>query len=304
VPKFSVIIPTCNRCAYLKATLESVWRQTFDDYEVIVVDDGSTDETAHYLSQISDRLTALRQSNLGPGVARNKGAEHARGEYLAFLDSDDLWFPWTLKTVAQLIDEHDRPALVAASLTGFKDPTELDAIQHSPTSSAFFSDYLSSSDRDCFVGAGMTFVSREKFLETGGFTAREINLEDHDLILRLGTARGFVQILGPPTLGWRRHTSTLSDQYARSFAGCRYLIESEQRGAYPGGKSRARARRKVITRHTRPWALTFARGGEWRLAWSLYRSTFLWNLGLQRWRFLMGFWSSFHESLFFAHSPR
>jgi glycosyltransferase involved in cell wall biosynthesis len=304
VPKFSVIIPSYNRSPYLKATLESVWQQTFVDYEVIVVDDGSTDETPSYLSQISNRVTVLRQANLGPGVARNKGAENARCEYLAFLDSDDLWFPWTLATVAELIDEHARPALVAASLVSFKDTTELDAIRYSATSSTFFPDYLSSSDRDCFVGAGMTFVRRDKFLETGGFRAREMNLEDHDLILRLGTARGFVQILEPPTLGWRRHNSTLSDQHARSFAGCRYLIESEQRGAYPGGKSRARARRKIITRHTRPWALTFARRGEWRLAWSLYRSTFLWNLGLQRWRFLMGFWSSFHESLFVAHSPR
>lgn len=304
MPKFSVIIPSYNRCTYLKATLESVWQQTFDDYEVIVVDDGSTDETASYLSQINDRVIVLRQTNLGPGAARNKGAENARGEYLAFLDSDDLWFPWTLATVAELIDEHDRPALVAASLLSFKDTTELDAIKHSATNSAFFPDYLSSSDWDCFVGAGMTFVRRDNFLETGGFTRHEINLEDHDLILRFGTARGFVQILEPPTLGWRRHSSTLSDQHARSFAGCRYLIESEQRGAYPGGKSRARARRRIITRHTRPWALTFARRGEWRLAWSLYRSTFLWNLGLQRWRFLMGFWSSFHESLFVAHSPR
>ena len=304
MPKFSVIIPSYNRCAYLKATLQSVWRQTFVDYEVIVVDDGSTDETASYLAALGERVNVITQPQLGPGAARNTGAENARGEYLAFLDSDDLWFPWTLATVMELIEEHDRPALVGGSLVSFQNECELQSLRPLETKSNFFSDYLASSDRDCFVGAGMTFVRRDQFLAAGGFTAREMNLEDHDLILRLGTACGFVQIVQPPTLGWRRHGATLSDQHARSFAGCRYLIENEQRGAYPGGKSRARARRKIITRHTRPWALTFARRGEWRLAWSLYRSTFLWNLGLQRWRFLMGFWSSFHESLFVADSPR
>jgi glycosyltransferase involved in cell wall biosynthesis len=304
VPTFSVVIPTYNRCAYLKSTLESVWRQTFNEYEIIVVDDGSTDETASFLAELGDRVTVVTQPNLGPGSARNKGAENARGEYLAFLDSDDLWFPWTLATVAAAINKHHRPTLVAASLISFKDERELGVVQPSQPRLEGFTDYLASSDRDCFVGAGMTFVRRDKFFEIRGFTGQAMNLEDHDLILRLGTAAGFVQIAGPPTLGWRRHDSTLSDQRQRSFAGCRYLIENEQRGAYPGGKEHARARRKIITRHTRPWALTFARAGEWRLAWALYSSTFTWNLTLQRWRFLMGFWSSFHEAVFIPDSSR
>lgn len=304
MPTFSVIIPTYNRCAYLKATLASVWRQAFGDYEVIVVDDGSTDETVSYLSSLGDRGAVVTQLNLGPGIARNKGAENARGEYLAFLDSDDLWFPWTLATVAGAIDEHDQPALVAASLISFRNERDLDVAQPSQPRLEFFRDYLSSSDRDCFVGAGMTFVRRDKFLEVGGFTGRAMNLEDHDLILRLGTAAGFVQIVSPLTLGWRRHDATLSDQRQRSFAGCRYLIENEQRDSYPGGKGRARARRKIITRHIRPWAVTFAGAGDWQRAWSLYSSTFAWNLSLRRWRFLMGFWSSSHESVSVAHSSR
>jgi glycosyltransferase involved in cell wall biosynthesis len=281
-----------------------VWRQTFRDYEVVVVDDGSTDETATYLSSLADRVKVITQPNLGPGLARNNGAENARGEYLAFLDSDDLWFPWTLETVNDAINEHGRPALVAASLVSFRDAAELDQVNHSKTKTDFYPDYLSSSDSDCFVGAGMTFVRRDRFIDARGFTAREMNLEDHDLILRLGTAEGFAQIVEPPTLGWRRHSTTLSDRRRRSFQGCRYLIENEQCGVYPGGKGRARARHKIITRHIRPWAVTFARAGEWRLAWSLYRSTFRWNFSLQRWRFLMGFWSSFHESLFVADTPR
>ncbi|HEV2837338.1 MAG TPA: glycosyltransferase family A protein [Pyrinomonadaceae bacterium] len=292
MPTFSVIIPAYNRSSYLRQTLESVWRQTFNDYEIIVVDDGSTDDTLTYLSEISDKVTVIRQPNCGPGTARNKGAENARGAYLAFLDSDDLWFPWTLETVSELIVRHDSPSLIAAKLFGFTNPSEFNSLKPAKTSVQVFSDYLASSDRDCFVGAGMMFVRRDKFVEAGGFSSRHINLEDHDLVLRLGTAKGFVRIDEPPTLGWRRHDDSATDHFRRSFEGCRHLIANEQHGVYPGGKKRRVARRKIITRHIRPWALTFARTGEWRPAWSLYSSTFVWNLSLNRWRFLMGFWSN------------
>jgi glycosyltransferase involved in cell wall biosynthesis len=294
VPTFSVIIPVYNRSSFLEATLESVWRQTFTDYEVIVVDDGSTDDTPAYLSELGDRVTVIRQANAGPGVARNNGAANARGTYLAFLDSDDLWFPWTLQTVADLIVQHDRPSLISANLVLFKDTTDLAAINHTETVAEFYRDYLFASDRDCFVGAGMTFVRRDVFLEVGGFCAQQINLEDHDLILRLGTAAGFVRILQPPTLGYRGHNDNgTTRQSQRSFEGCKYVIQNEQLGVYPGGKMRRVDRRKIITRHIRPWALTFKRTGEWQPAWSLYKATFVWNLTLHRWRFLMGFWSNF-----------
>ena len=292
MPTFSVIIPVHNS-SFLEATLESVWRQTFNDYEVIVVDDGSTDDTPRYLSELGERVTVIKQANAGPGIARNNGADHSRGTYLAFLDSDDLWFPWTLQTVADLIAKYDRPALISASLLPFENTAELSSVNQTETVAEFFNDYLSASDRDCFVGAGMTFVRRDAFLEIGGFCAQPINLEDHDLILRLGTAAGFVRILEPRTLAYRSHGNSWTSQSRRSFEGCRYVIQNEQLGVYPGGKTRRADRRKIITRHIRPWALTFKRTGEWQPAWSLYKSTFVWNVSLHRWRFLMGFWSHF-----------
>ena len=292
MPTFSVIIPTFNRGVLLRQTLESVRRQTFTDYELIVVDDGSTDDTSICLSEVASNVQRITQPNSGPGAARNNGADNACGEYLAFLDSDDLWFPWTLETVAELIAKHNRPSLVSAKLVAFQEPAQLVSVNRTPTTAEVFSDYFASSDRDCFVGAGMTFVRRDKFLEAGGFSSRPINLEDHDLILRLGTAKGFVRILEPPTLGWRRHQASTADVSLRSFEGCRNLIQNEQRGLYPGGKTRSVARRKIITRHVRPWAVTLARTGAWRPAWSLYNSTFVWNLTLNRWRFLLGFWAN------------
>src|SRR5688572_12313735 len=112
---FSVVIPTFNRAHLLADTLESVFNQTFTDYEVIVVDDGSTDSTQQYLGSLDARIIFLTQSNHGPGAARNLGARHAQAEYLVFLDSDDVWFPWILWCFAEVIKLHGRPAILGAS---------------------------------------------------------------------------------------------------------------------------------------------------------------------------------------------
>jgi glycosyltransferase involved in cell wall biosynthesis len=99
-PKLSVIIPTYNRAAYLQKTLDSVLQQTFSDYEIVVVDDGSTDSTENLMAQLFAEWRALRertrylvQRNQGKSVALNYALSEARGEWIAFLDSDDLWLP-------------------------------------------------------------------------------------------------------------------------------------------------------------------------------------------------------------------
>src|SRR5688572_3937260 len=111
--RFSVIIPTHNRMAFLPATLATVFAQRFTDYEVLVADDGSTDGTAEYLRSLGGRVTVFTQANRGPGAARNLALRHASGQYVTFLDSDDLWFPWTLETYARVTHEHRDPAMVA-----------------------------------------------------------------------------------------------------------------------------------------------------------------------------------------------
>src|ERR1039457_1783027 len=91
-PKVSVVIPTYNRAAQVRKGIESVLAQTVTDLEVIVVDDGSSDDTEKTLGQIfGDRIRYYAQRNQGASVARNKGIEEARGEWIAFLDSDDIW---------------------------------------------------------------------------------------------------------------------------------------------------------------------------------------------------------------------
>jgi len=94
-PSVSVVIPTYNVAPFIAETLNSVFAQTFTDFEVIVVDDGSDDaeELERALEPYLERVRYVRQENLGAGAARNRGVQEARGEFIAFLDSDDLWMP-------------------------------------------------------------------------------------------------------------------------------------------------------------------------------------------------------------------
>ncbi len=91
--KVSVIIPTYNRADYIVRAINSVLAQTYRNYEIIVVDDGSTDETRALLEPYANYVNYVYQDNAGPAAARNKGISLAKGEWLAFLDSDDTWLP-------------------------------------------------------------------------------------------------------------------------------------------------------------------------------------------------------------------
>jgi glycosyltransferase involved in cell wall biosynthesis len=106
---FSVIVPAYNVGRYIDDTLASVIAQTEPDFEVIVVDDGSTDDTAERVRRWSDpRVVYLRQDNRGPAAARNTGLERARGSFVAFLDSDDLWHPDKLRQHRYLLQSNPR----------------------------------------------------------------------------------------------------------------------------------------------------------------------------------------------------
>lgn len=286
---FSVIIPTYNRADLLRYTLESVFAQQFKDFEVIVVDDGSTDDTAEVVKWWGDSIQFLHTEHLGPGAARNFGTNKANGEYIAFLDSDDLWFPWTLKIFAQLIRTYDCPVILSAKLKPFFEERELSTINEMPIVAEVFDDYFVSHSQAFFVGAGMSVLRRGEFLKTGGYSEKLLNAEDHDLILRMGIDGGFVQIIEPFTLGWRRHAGSVTMNTQKLYEGIRYLIQQELLGSYPGGHQRLRQRREIISRHVRPVVMQCLKEGLRREAWALYRETFQWHVALGRWKYLTGF---------------
>ena len=97
MPNVSVIIPAYNAAQYIRETLDSVLAQTYRDREILVVDDGSTDDTLDVLRSYGDQIVLLRQDNEGPAAARNLAAKRAKGTWLAFVDSDDIWLPEKLE---------------------------------------------------------------------------------------------------------------------------------------------------------------------------------------------------------------
>jgi GT2 family glycosyltransferase len=286
--QFSVVIPTFNRRELLARTLESVWGQRCSDFEVIIVDDGSSDATFEYLLTLGDRVRVIKQARQGPGAARNAGAASATGNYLAFVDSDDLWFPWTLEVIATVIAQRS-PALIAGQVLDFEGETLPAAVTERTLECLHFKDYLASSRYPVSPGAGTIFVARRAFVDCGGFATGSVNAEDHDLALRLGTAPGFAQVTSPSTVAWRRHASSETADLSKSIDGVQRLIDQERSGRYPGGAARAAERRRIITRHVRPTSLACLRSGRPSEGLRLYQSTFAWNAAAGLWRYLAAF---------------
>jgi len=111
-PKVSVVIPTYNAARYIAEAIESVLAQSYHDYEIIVVDDGSTDNTKEVLRPYMDRIRYFYKENGGVSSARNRGIQEARGEYIAFLDADDLWLPEKLKLQIEIMEQHPDFAMI------------------------------------------------------------------------------------------------------------------------------------------------------------------------------------------------
>lgn len=123
-PLVSVVIPTYNRSDLLIETLRSVFAQTFTDFEVIVVNDGSTDDTLEQLGQFGERVKVISQPNGGIGVARNRGIAESSGRYVALLDHDDLWMPEKLAIQVQFLEENEECVAVGVPYAFSTSPSE------------------------------------------------------------------------------------------------------------------------------------------------------------------------------------
>src|SRR5208337_4579078 len=112
----SVVIPTYNRGELLIETIESILAQTAKPGEVIVVDDGSTDDTQERLARYADRVRYVRQPNQGVAAARNHGVREARGKWIAFIDSDDVWHPRKLECQLRVLADHPDLGILGTAL--------------------------------------------------------------------------------------------------------------------------------------------------------------------------------------------
>src|SRR5690554_4270366 len=116
MPYFSIIIPLYNKEKYIENTLKSVLNQSFSDFEVIVINDGSTDQSVAMVEKIKDpRIHIVHQENQGVSVARNRGIALATTPHITFLDADDFWYPHYLETFYELLEKHPQHSVFSAA---------------------------------------------------------------------------------------------------------------------------------------------------------------------------------------------
>lgn len=235
-PLVSVVIPAYNCERYIAQTLASVLAQTHGAIEVLVVDDGSTDRTPSIVAEHGHPVRLIRQANQGVCVARNKGFEASRGEYVCFLDHDDYWFPWKLRRQIEAFGAHPQTGVVCTDFAAwlpvesvFPDPAALAPnYDLPPTVDEVFSGWVYHS----FLIDGWALMStamfrREVLARCGGFDRALPYSEDWDLFLRLSRNYPFIK-LSPASTLYRQHP----DQGSRKLRDIDYrtrLLESASR---------------------------------------------------------------------------
>ena len=188
----SVVIPLYNKAPYVRRALESISNQTFRDFEVIVVDDGSKDDGPRIVAQYPDaRFRMIRQPNAGPGPARNRGVAEAQGEYIAFLDADDEWEPSYLESSLGILSSYGDAASVSSGYIEypFRTPREsmwrARGITEGPHRLTSNTQPLLAVHMLAYMSPWSTLVRAEIFRKWGGFYDKRMCLYAEDAFLWL-----------------------------------------------------------------------------------------------------------------------
>lgn len=181
-PAVSVIIPTYNRALCLRQAVDSVLSQGYKAFELIVVDDGSTDDTPRLLEEYAHRITVLRQENRGVSAARNAGIAAAQGELIAFLDSDDLWLPGKLARQAGFFASHPEALICQTEELWVRNGRRVNpGKRHRKRGGMIFEASLEL----CMVSPSAVMLRRELLERVGVFDESLPACEDYDLWLRV-----------------------------------------------------------------------------------------------------------------------
>jgi glycosyltransferase involved in cell wall biosynthesis len=215
MPKVSIIIPTYNREEYIVDAIESLLSQTFRDFEIIVIDDGSTDNTKQVLSKYGDKIRYIYQVNSERAVARNKGIEASKGEYIAFLDSDDLCMSNRLVEQVNVLDSKPDVGLVYANAiyVDYAKNIVIDKTAYIQRPSGFIFRYIVLA-KDIF-SPSQVLVRRSCFNKVGYFDHSTIPAEDWDMWLRIAKVYK-VEHIPRPLVKYRLHSRESIGRQAES----------------------------------------------------------------------------------------
>lgn len=216
-PLVSVIVPTYNCAPFVRASLQSVLDQSYAPLEVIVVDDGSSDGTLDVLGTFGDRIRVFSQANRGPAAARNRALKEARGDYLAFLDGDDLWLPGHVQVLMDYFAQHADARVVfgqwllwPANEDGSYSPMELPSAQANPPIDADHSGWLYSKLLfESLLHIIATIVHRSVYTAVDGFDESLRTGSDYDFWLKVSRKFPIVQLKTPVAV-YRLNPSSVS----------------------------------------------------------------------------------------------
>ncbi len=265
--RFSVLIPVYNGEKYLAQTLDSVLAQTFTDFEVLVVDDGSDDRTLEILESYGSRIRTFRVPHGGPELARNRALAYTCGEYLAFLDADDLFYPHTLATYDALIREHNPPMMIGSRAV-FSGNEPMPPCNAQPVTVFVRQDFLQKRI-DMGTSMSMIVIRRSAFEEIGGTrncSPESWHLNDFHLFLKAATLSPCVVVRSPATVAYRYHDANCHRNAEAMVNSILSLIVLEKRGEFPGGEARRKERYFWIGNVAWHWLRRLVASGQWKLA--------------------------------------
>lgn len=207
-PTVSVIIPAYNVAPYVASAVESAFAQTYRDFEVIVIDDGSTDGTEVTLAPYRDRLVYVKQENLGNSGARNTGLGHARGRYIALLDGDDLWMPTYLERLVGMLEATPDASGAFPNAVLFGATPSAGKLYHDiyPCSEPVTFERILR--RECQIFGSLVLRSAA-VREVGGYDPKLRYAEDFDLWLRLAQRGHRFLYTSEPLVRYRRREGCL-----------------------------------------------------------------------------------------------
>jgi glycosyltransferase involved in cell wall biosynthesis len=211
-PTVSVIIPAYNVASYISDTLESVLAQTYRDFEAIVINDGSTDDTEAVIAPFRSRINYIHKKNGGVHTARNAGLRAARGRYIAFLDGDDMWMPRYLEALLGMLENDPKISAVYPNAYFFGSPRLTGKLHQGlyPVSAPVTFERVLK--RECFIFCSV-LLRRSVLDEVGGFDEElwEQGAEDLDLWLRILQFGHRFQFTTEPLVKYRWRHDSLSN---------------------------------------------------------------------------------------------
>ena len=273
MPKVTVVIPVYNGERYIRATLESVFAQTYQNYEIICVDDGSKDGSVAILNSYAERIQVIRQANMGQAGARNAGVRSGTGTYVALLDQDDLWYPWKLERQVALLEAHPEAVMAHCDMDWIDETGNV--IQRNRVSAARMSAPKGLTMTRLFgwdpcIYPSTTLIRKTAFERVGGFDP-EIPWygEDIDLMLRLREEGQFL-FLEETGTQYRKHSSNCSGAGTDAMFRCAEKFFQKLKTRYAQDRGKVAVLDKFLAQVYSDWGKTKMYSGLRREAQRLF----------------------------------